>query len=49
MAQGEWAATTELIEAALAILEAENPMTIRQLLRGNFCYQAFTLTTCECR
>jgi hypothetical protein len=31
MAQGEWAATTELIEAALEILEAENPMTIRQL------------------
>jgi hypothetical protein len=31
MAQGEWAATTELIDAALEILEQENPMTVRQL------------------
>jgi hypothetical protein len=31
MAQGEWKATRQLIEAALKILEEENPMTIRQL------------------
>src|SRR5271169_911749 len=31
MAQGEWQATTEFIDAALEILKQENPMTIRQL------------------
>jgi hypothetical protein len=31
MAQGEWEATREFIEAGLTILEQENPMTVRQL------------------
>ena len=31
MAKGEWKKTTRLIEAAVNILEQENPMTIRQL------------------
>ena len=31
MAKAEWQKTTELIEAAIKILEQENPMTVRQL------------------
>lgn len=31
MAKGEWIKTTQLIEAAVGVLEIENPMTIRQL------------------
>ena len=31
MSRGEWNETTELIRAAVEILEAENPMTVRQL------------------
>jgi hypothetical protein len=31
MAQGEWQETTHLIQAALAILKEQQPMTIRQL------------------
>ena len=31
MSQGEWQSSTDLIEAAVEILENENPMTIRQL------------------
>jgi hypothetical protein len=31
MARGEWQSTTELIDAAVLVLKAEHPMTIRQL------------------
>jgi hypothetical protein len=31
VAQGEWKASTQLIDAAIDILEDENPMTVRQL------------------
>jgi hypothetical protein len=31
VARGEWKETTELIRAAVEILEVENPMTVRQL------------------
>jgi hypothetical protein len=31
MARGEWRSTTDLVTAAIAILDAESPMTIRQL------------------
>ena len=43
MAQSEWQSTKELIDQALAILEAENPMTVRQLF-----WVAFPIRSTTC-